>query len=344
MHLQTRTPLITIIIPTYKRPKLLKRAIQSALNQTLSQVQVKVYDDASGDETEAVVKECIEKDRRIEYYRHKQNVGLLRNYQFSLSEIKTEYFSFLSDDDILLPWFYEETLKGFEYSPECAFSAGSAIIMNEEGKVIRVPLDLWKREGVFRPPEGLLEMISKYPIPSCILFHRKVIETISIDMGNPLTWDCDYLLQCAARYPFHISKRPCGIYLHHSSYSNSKGFAEWNFSLKRMIERVNLSSHLNLEAKKAAENLINHDLEKLNKPIILRYVYNRKLQEATDLANAFRRNYGLNLETFVLLNIVKLCLCFPPFVHVLLWARKIKHLKQQHAFRKYKNYAKWLGC
>src|SRR3984957_13165227 len=192
---------ITTIIPTYKRPKLLRRAILSALGQTISDIQVQVYDDASNDETEEVVRECMRKDGRVKYHRHPRNIGLLQNYQFSLAEVKTEYFSFLSDDDVLFPWFYEETLRALHRFPECAFAAGAAIIMTEGGKVVRVPLDLWKKEGVFVPPEGMLEMISKYPIPSCILFHRKVLETVMIDMENTLAWDCDYLLQCASGYP-----------------------------------------------------------------------------------------------------------------------------------------------
>jgi glycosyltransferase involved in cell wall biosynthesis len=314
----------------------------SALNQTFTQIKIKVYDDASNDGTEEVVRESIQKDDRIEYYRHQQNIGLLRNYQHGLSEVKTEYFSFLSDDDLLLPWFYEEALKGFQNFPDCAFSAGSAIIMTEEAKVVRVPLDLWEGEGIFNPPAGLLEMISKYPIPSCILFHRKVIETLSIDMDNPLTWDCDYLLQCAARYCFYISKRPCGIFLHHCSYSNSKDFEEWNFSLKRMIERINLNPFLTIEIKEKAAILINKDLEKLNKPIILKYIYQRKLDEAYGLAITFRRDYGLKLETFILLNLTRFCLWFPLFVHIVLWFRKLKKIKQQRSFLQYKNYAKWL--
>jgi glycosyltransferase involved in cell wall biosynthesis len=336
-------PFITIIIPTYKRPKLLKRAIFSALNQTFSRIQVIVYDDASNDETEEIVRECIEKDPRIAYHRHEQNIGLIQNYQYSLSRVKTEYFSFLSDDDVLFPWFCEETLQGFKQSPKCAFSAGSAIIMSEEGKVIRVPLDLWKREGVFAPPEGVLEMISKYPIPSCILFHRKVIDTISIDRDNSLTWDCDFLLQSAARFPFHISKRPCGIYLHHSSFSNSKGFEEWSFSMKRMIERLNLNPLLNAETKKKAAGLINKDLEKLNKPIILRHIYAKQLQSAYNSAFLFKKNQGLNFETFILFHLTRLCLWVPLLVPVVLEIRKLKSFKTQRSFRRYKHYARWLA-
>lgn len=51
------TAQITTVLPTYCRPALLRRAILSALGQKFSDIQVLVLDNASGDETEAVVRE-----------------------------------------------------------------------------------------------------------------------------------------------------------------------------------------------------------------------------------------------------------------------------------------------
>ena len=68
-------PLITTIIPTYQRPKLLRRAIKSGLNQNYPHFQVCVYDNASGDETETVVREFTAKDSRIQYFRQEKNRG-----------------------------------------------------------------------------------------------------------------------------------------------------------------------------------------------------------------------------------------------------------------------------
>ena len=50
------SPLVTTIITTYRRPRLLRRAIRSALNQTMPRVRVCVYDDRSDDETADVVR------------------------------------------------------------------------------------------------------------------------------------------------------------------------------------------------------------------------------------------------------------------------------------------------
>lgn len=51
MKTDVTEPIITAVIPTYRRPRLLRRAIKSVLAQTYPHFQVCVYDNASGDET-----------------------------------------------------------------------------------------------------------------------------------------------------------------------------------------------------------------------------------------------------------------------------------------------------
>jgi glycosyltransferase involved in cell wall biosynthesis len=116
--------LITTIMPTYRRPERLKKAIQSVLKQTYPHFQLCIYDNASGDATAEVVAEFA-KDARVKYHCHPENIGSAENFQYGLSHVETPFFSFLSDDDFLLPEFYEETLRGFKKFPEAAFSMGS---------------------------------------------------------------------------------------------------------------------------------------------------------------------------------------------------------------------------
>ena len=336
-------PLITTLIPTYRRPELLKRAISSALAQTYPHIQIQVCDNASQDETEAVVRKFMKQDARVQYHCHPQNIGMIGNYQWGLSQIKTPYFSFLSDDDILCPWFYEEVLRGFQNHPECGFSAGSAIIMSEKGKAIRVPLDLWKKEGFLTAPDALLEMIAKYPIPTCILFHRKVISEIFIDMNNSLTWDCDFLIQIAARYPIFISKRPCGIFLHHtSSYSKSQELENWKCSWNKVAERINSLNGLEPEVKGAALQLVKLDIKTKDRALIFRALLDKKFQDAIEHARSFRENYGSDSKAWLFLIVTRACLWFPAVVILLKLFYQIRKQWNQRPYRSYEQYAKWM--
>ena len=341
--MEETVPLITIIIPTYKRPKLLRRALASALNQTHPSFQAHVYDNASGDETREVVEEFMQKDARVKYHLHSENIGMIGNYEFALSQVDTPYFSLLSDDDVIFPWFLEEAMKGFQTYPDIAFSAASTIIMSEKGKVIRVPLDLWSREGQFSSIEALTEMISKYPIPTCILFRKEVIEEIPIDRDNALTWDCDFLIQIAARRSIFTSKRPCGLFLHHdSSYSNAQDFGKWEDSLNRMGKRLNSLEHLSVDTRSLLLRLIGNDRKACNRAFILQSLSNRRFKEAYHYAEIFKKTYGLNSSSLTLLVTSRICTWFPPAIYPLFLIRKILRITKSQSYRSYKKYAECL--
>jgi hypothetical protein len=336
-------PLITTIIPTFRRPRLLRRALTSVLNQSFPHFTVKVYDNASNDETETVVREFMKKDSRVEYHCHPENIGMMGNYKYALNEVATPYFSLLSDDDVLFPWFYDVALEGFKTCPEAAFSAASTIIMSETGRVIRVPLDLWNKEGVHTAPDGLLEMISKYPVPTTVLFRQKATSTIPIDTENNLVWDCDFLLQIAAEYPIVISKRPCGILLHHnSSYSNTQSFERWAAALKRLLEKLNLQDRLSSATKTKATKLIENELKTVHIASTIRALFNRKFNEASSYADQFRENYGLSWYSLLLLTATKSAKLFPPAVSILKLLRMIARFPKKTSQSSYQEYQNWI--
>ena len=73
-------PQITTVIPTYRRPKLLRRAIESVLAQTYPHLTVTVFDNASGDETEEVVGELARRNPRVRYHCHPETIGASANF------------------------------------------------------------------------------------------------------------------------------------------------------------------------------------------------------------------------------------------------------------------------
>ena len=273
---------MTIVIPTYRRPKLLKRAIQSCIRQTYDQVQILVCDNASGDETGQVVAEMA-KEFPIEYFCHEKNLGMIGNYKFGLSKVQTEFFSFLSDDDVLLPSFCEEAMQGFGRFPEAAFSATSTVIFSETRGVVRIPLSLWPREGVYLPPEGALEMIGKYPVPTTVMFRTEAIKSIHIDAENPLAWDCDFLIQIAARYPIVISKKMGGVFFTHpESFSGQAPYEDIKTSILKMIARSQ-KLHCDAKAQKKIASLLKNDIDKITLIKVVDSFLKGKIKEVCEL-------------------------------------------------------------
>jgi glycosyltransferase involved in cell wall biosynthesis len=210
---------VTAVIPTYRRPVLLKRAIESVLAQTHRELRVRVYDNASGDATEDVVRGLAAADARVTYHVHPTNIGATRNFQFGMRDVETPFFSCLSDDDVLFPEFYATALSAFDTAPDALMAIGSTLEFNADGKFLYAPLALWPRAGRFDPPDGAFAMLdNRHPTWTGIVFRTAVVDKVGIidaEVGGPA--DLDFELRVAARYPFVVSFAPCAAYLNHAT-------------------------------------------------------------------------------------------------------------------------------
>ncbi|TSC95188.1 MAG: Glycosyltransferase, family 2 [Parcubacteria group bacterium Licking1014_1] len=94
-------PKISVMLLTYNRAKLLPRAIKSILNQTFSDFELVIVNNAAVDNTDEVVKSF--NDKRIVYKKHEKNTGPFGGLNTALDTIRGKYVINLADDDELLP-------------------------------------------------------------------------------------------------------------------------------------------------------------------------------------------------------------------------------------------------
>ena len=92
-------PLVSIVIPVYNGANYVSEAIESALKQTYKNIEVIVVNDGSTDNTEKIVKKYGDKIR----YFYKENGGVASALNLGIKNMKGEYFSWLSHDDIYYP-------------------------------------------------------------------------------------------------------------------------------------------------------------------------------------------------------------------------------------------------
>ncbi len=101
------SPLVSVIIPTYKRPGKLGRAIESVLNQTYNNLEIIIVDDNNEgsvyrEQTEKFM-ERYKKESKIIYLKHQQNKNASAARNTGLKRSKGKYIAFLDDDDEFLP-------------------------------------------------------------------------------------------------------------------------------------------------------------------------------------------------------------------------------------------------
>ena len=282
---------ITVIIPTFKRPHLLKKAIESVLSQTYPHFHVLVLDNCSGDETETITKEFQENDARVKYHCHSQNIGMISNYKYGYDQITTSYFCFLSDDDYYFPWFLETAISDLQQYPNAAFSACAVQIIKPPNEILfNTSFFLWNKTGYFEATQGFLELTTPFfkPFtPTCTLFNQRILSGVSPnwDEKSQLFWDPDFLLQITSRFPYVINEKICGVFTAHDQ-GYSSGF---------YVKLHNSHEHLKIYLK-ASRSLV---LRLYNLPIpklIRNNAIKTVSQSLKGNMHAHIRNYFMNAQ------------------------------------------------
>ena len=125
---------LTIVLPTHNRAQYLELALASVLDQTDSDVVIKVCDNASIDETPEVVERHA--DPRIEYVRRPENIGWLRNFNAALADVETDYVTVLGDDDIMRPGAMARAIRALDATPTAGFLHTAFDLIDGEGRIL----------------------------------------------------------------------------------------------------------------------------------------------------------------------------------------------------------------
>lgn len=105
--------MVSILIPVYNRKSLISETLDSALNQTYSNIEVVIVDNASNDGTWELLQKYAQKDQRIKLFRNESNIGPVKNWMRCIEEATGFYGKILWSDDLIEPTYLEKTLPLF---------------------------------------------------------------------------------------------------------------------------------------------------------------------------------------------------------------------------------------
>jgi len=117
---------VSLIIPTFNRPHLLPRAVESA-RRAGREVEVIVVDDASSDGTASVCASLHD----IKYLRVDRNQGVAGARNVGLLESSGDFIAFLDDDDMRLPGSLDYQLSLLMAQPDAGFIAGGVMLADQ---------------------------------------------------------------------------------------------------------------------------------------------------------------------------------------------------------------------
>ena len=229
--------LVSIIMPSYNTGRFIAESIRSVLAQTYTNWELIIVDDASTDDTDAVVediKRSYGRSEAIHYLKNAQNSGAAVSRNRALREARGKWIAFLDSDDLWTPDKLEKQLA-FMAQNGYAFSYTCYGEMGEDGKptgtLVGGPRRITKT-GMFN-----------YCWPGCltVMYDREVVGDIQIadirKNNDYAIWlkacrkaDCYLLPETLASY----RKRGGSISRH--SYV---ALIKWHYKLYREAEGLN---------------------------------------------------------------------------------------------------------
>lgn len=139
-------PFVSIIIPTYNRANLIKRAINSILDQSYINYEIIVVDDGSTDNTKEVI-ESFNEDK-ISYYIHKKNKGAAAAMNTGIKYSQGDFVAFQGSDDKWIPKKLEKEMNVFLDSSDNVGVVYSGYWYLKNDKKIYIPSPkITKKEG-----------------------------------------------------------------------------------------------------------------------------------------------------------------------------------------------------
>lgn len=127
-------PLLTIVIPTFKRPRELKRCLNSLVRQKDQRFNVIVSNNDVSTDLLKLKDDFL--GLSITLVNPGSNIGSIPNFNYGVSRVSTRYVTMISDDDFLYPTYVSTFYSEFEMRPNMAFYGQRCVLFDQNGKFL----------------------------------------------------------------------------------------------------------------------------------------------------------------------------------------------------------------
>ncbi len=280
-----KTPLISVVLPVYNAELYIAEAIESILNQTYTNFELLILNDASTDKSVDIIKEYAEENERIRFIDYKQNAGLIQRLNDGVRNAKGKYVARMDNDDISLPNRFEEQIKYMEANEEVGVCGtyfdifeedSSNIILNVRHPVIdsEIKLSLLKNSVLGHPT---------------VMARAKLLKENEYDLNYNAAEDYELWSRLVLKTKFHNLPKVHLLYRWHGQNMSLKQSANQLIKAKEIqfnqLQRIGIKSRK--QAERLWELLFNTD-SYLQSP--------KESEEIIGLLHSIQNIYSYNLE------------------------------------------------
>ncbi len=164
-------PDISVVIATYNGERYLETQLESILSQTIPPREIIVVDDASSDDTVAMLKSYAANDTRFRVLINEQNIGYIRSFEKGMLHATCSFIALSDQDDIWMPYKLETLFKSMG-SSIAVYS--DSILVDESGTSVGKKMSDIKNQLTYS--NCLMYTIGAWAPGHAMMFRRELIE------------------------------------------------------------------------------------------------------------------------------------------------------------------------
>ena len=241
---QTATPEVSVILPTFNRVHYLSAAVDSVCGQSFRDWELIIADDGSDAATRDFLTTLADPRIRVLLLQHSGSPAVARNA--AIREARGKFVAFIDSDDLWMPQKLERQLAAMNASPQRRWSYTSIRRIDERGDDAPqehvMPWQAW--DGSILEP--LLNLQARVATPTVIAERTLVLDVGAFDEQQRFAEDYDLWLRLAMRSEVTVLSEPLAcVRVHTDNYSQDRiGAYEAWVRLYGKMARVVEASHL----------------------------------------------------------------------------------------------------
>lgn len=253
-------PLVSVIIPTYNREKLIIRSVESVLNQTYENLELIVVDDCSNDNTVDILTSVT--DSRIRIVKLEKNSGACVARNRGIMEANGDYIAFQDSDDV-----WREEKLAYQMNAIKRYNADICVCQMER-------VGFREKNGIYPDMEdGIVEykkiVGSFIASTQTIVAKREVFDSCKFDSQIKRMQDYDWIIRAASGRSVCAVRKPLvDVYLQQDSittYNWKKLIDSYRLFLKKYENLARTCPEFNCLMKKCLAYALTLDGENTDK-------------------------------------------------------------------------------
>ncbi|MBW4618436.1 MAG: glycosyltransferase [Cyanosarcina radialis HA8281-LM2] len=184
-------PKISVVMPVYNCERYLREAVESVLNQSFTDFEFVIINDASTDSTDEILAEFARQDERIIILENQENLGLTGSLNKGIDRARGEYIARQDADDISLPERLKKQVALLDSNSEVVLVSCNIEKINAEGK----PFAIMERACPANLVAWYLLFYNRLSGHSQVMFRRKTVNMLG-GYSKKYPYCEDYELWC----------------------------------------------------------------------------------------------------------------------------------------------------